>query len=102
MTHPALDKTDCVLSKEIVISAGRQTQLKLTVGHHPKGNWELIVKANGKEIARGLVGDDGDENGWEDWAVDLSDYAGKSVILELVNHANDWNHKAAYRAKTAF
>ena len=26
-------------------------------------------------------------------------YVGKSIKLELVNHANDWNHEAAYWAK---
>jgi hypothetical protein len=99
VTHPALDKTDCVLSKEVAIPAGKQMQLKLTVGHHPNGDWELIVKANGKEMARTLIGDNGDENGWEDLTVELSDYAGKSILLELINHANDWNHEAAYWAK---
>ena len=67
--------------------------------HHENGDWELIVKADGKELKRTLIGDDGDENGWEDVMVDLSEYAGKTIKLELVNHANDWNHESAYWAK---
>ena len=98
-THPALDKTDCLLSKKVAISADKQTQLKLTVGHHENGDWELIVKANGKELKRALIGDDGDENGWENVTVDFSEYAGETIKLELVNHANDWNHESAYWAK---
>ncbi|MHC5183613.1 MAG: ADP-ribosylglycohydrolase family protein [Planctomycetota bacterium] len=99
VTHPALDKTDCVLSKEVDIPAGKKTYLNLTVGHHENGNWELIVRADGKELKRALIGDDGDENGWEDVMVDLSEYAGRTIKLELVNHANDWNHESAYWAK---
>ena len=98
-THPALDKTDCVLSKEVAVPDGNHTQLNLTVGHHENGDWELIIKANGKELKRVLIGDDGDENGWEDVTADLSEYAGKTIELELINHANDWNHEAAYWAK---
>jgi hypothetical protein len=99
VTHPALNKTDCVLSKEVSVPDGKQTQLNLTVGHHENGDWELIVRADGKELKRALIGDDGDENGWEDVTVDLSEYAGRTIKLELVNHANDWNHESAYWAK---
>ena len=100
VSHPGLDKTDCVLSKVITIPAGKQTQLKLTVGHHPNGDWQLIVKADGNELLKKLIGKDTvNDDGWMDVEVELSEFAGKDIKLELINHANDWNHESAYWAQ---
>ena len=99
MTHPLDRNTGCVLSKKVKIPANKKTTLRLVIGHHPEGDWTLIVKANGKEILKTSVGKDTAENGWMQTDVDLSDYAGKEINLELVNQASDWRWEAAYWAK---
>jgi len=97
VTHPALNKTPCVLSKDVVIPAGKTTKLKLNVSHHPNGNWELIVKADGKQLYKKIIGKDSvGKDGWLDIEVDLSEFAGRKIKLELINHANDWNHESAF------
>ena len=99
MTHPLSRTVGCVLSKKVVIPANKKTTLHLVVGHHPDGDWTLLVKANGKELLKRTVGKETAENGWMQAEVNLSDYAGKEINLELVNKASDWQWEAGYWAK---
>jgi len=98
MTHPLSRTTGCVLSKKVKIPAGKKTKLQLVVGHHPDGDWTLLVKADGKELLKTSVGKGTAENGWMKTDVDLSAYAGKEIKLELVNKASDWQWEAGYWA----
>ena len=75
--------------------------LKLTVAHDPRGDWVLIVRADGKELLKKEIGKQTSANGWLDVSVDLSAYAGKSVKLDLANHPSDWKWEAGYWAKIA-
>ena len=61
----------------------------------------LIVKADGKELLRKLIGKNTTENGWTEFAVDLTAYAGRSVKLELINQANGWSFEAGHWAQIA-
>ncbi len=99
MTHPLNRTTGCVLSKEVEIPAGKKTILALTVGHHPEGDWILIVKADGKELLRKTIGKETAKDLWTDIDVDLSRYAGKKVKLELINQPSEWKFEAGYWAK---
>jgi len=99
MTHPLDRNTGCVISKKLKIPAGQKTKLKLVVGHHPDGDWTLLVKADGKELLKRTVGKETAENGWMQAEVNLSDYAGKEINLDLVNKASDWQWEAGYWAK---
>lgn len=98
MTHPLSRTVACVMSKKARIPAGKAT-LALTVGHHPEGDWVLIVKADGKELLKKTIGPDSAKDLWTDITVDLSKYAGKEVNLELINQPSDWKFEAAYWAK---
>ncbi|MHC4719620.1 MAG: hypothetical protein ACYSYT_03990, partial [Planctomycetota bacterium] len=90
VTHPLDEDTACVLSKRLMIPKGKKSSLRLVVGHDPNGDWELIVKADGKEVTRSIVGKQTAKDGWMDVNVDLAAYAGKDVKIELVNKANGW------------
>jgi bacillopeptidase F (M6 metalloprotease family) len=57
------------------------------------------VLADGKVLLDTVVGPNSAKNGWLDVSVDLTEYAGKSVKLELQNKANDWAYEAGYWAK---
>jgi len=96
LTHPLNEETTCVLSKKVKIPDGEETMLRLVVGHHPQGDWTLIVKADDKELLNTLVGEETAEDRWLDISVDLTAYAGKSVNLQLVNQPNGWAWEAAY------
>ncbi len=90
VTHPLNEDTACVLSKRLIVPEGKKSSLRLVVGHDPNGDWELIVKADGKEVTRSIVGKKTAKDGWMDVSVDLSAYAGDAVKIELVNRANGW------------
>ena len=100
-TYPKEPGIPCVLSRKVDIPAGKTTTLKLTVGHHPLGDWALVVKADAKELLRKPVGKTTATNGWLDVSVDLSEYQGKSVLLELLNQPTDWNFENGYWEKIA-
>jgi len=98
VTHPLDRRTGCQLSRETKLSAGK-TILRLTVGHHPEGDWDLIVAANGKEIVHEAVNKETAPEGWIQTEVDLSEFAGKKVKLELINQPTDWKFEAGYWAE---
>jgi len=99
VTHPLDRRTGCQLSRQVKLPAGKKTTLRLTVGHHPEGDWDLIVAADGKEIARKAVSKETAPDGWMQTEVDLSDFAGKEVKLELINQPTGWKNEAGYWAE---
>jgi hypothetical protein len=101
VTHPRDKNTGCKLSRSVDIPAGKKTHLRLVVGHDPKGDWDLIVKVDGKGLLKESIGNDTAPGGWMEIMVDLSPYAGKQVKLDLVNQASGWSFEAAYWARIA-
>ena len=103
VTHPADENRGCVLSRKIKVAEGKKSKLRLVVGHHPEGDFDLIVRADGKEllhksVSRATATDDP----WLIQEVDLSSFAGKKAPkIELVNQASGWAYEAAYWAEIA-
>lgn len=100
-THPLDQETGCVLSRVVTVPAGKKTRLHLVVGHDPQGDFDLIVKANGKELLRTPVNPQTTREHWMTQDLDLSGYAGKDVKLELINAPSGWSYEAAYWAEIA-
>ena len=96
-THPPMDG-ECILSRKVAIS-GATSALHLGVGHHPDGDWDLIVRANGKELLKKTIGKESAPDGWIDLTVDLSAYAGKTINLELFNKATGWAFEGGFWSK---
>ncbi len=99
VTHPLERGVGCVLRRDLRLAAGKRWELRIVVGHHPSGDFDLIIRANGRELLRRAVGPSTATAGWLDVAVDLSDYAGKPLTLEVVNEPTGWMCEAAYLAK---
>lgn len=96
--HPFDKQTPCVLQQNAVsIPDKGKTSLKLRVSHHPHGDWQLRVLANGKQIADQVVSSQtvGDDE-WLNLSVDLTKFAGKKIQLRIENRANDWHNEWAY------
>lgn len=96
VTHPLEEGTPCILSRGVDVPAGKKTTLRLVVGHHPQGDWDLIVKGDGKELLRKPVGRETATDGWMEVAVDLAPFAGRTVKLELLNQPTGWQYEAGY------
>jgi hypothetical protein len=87
VTHPLDRDTGCVLSKTVDIPAGRKTSLRVVVGHDPQGDFDLVVRANGRQILRKPVSKDTTTDGH--WLTEV-------INLELVNQPTGWSYEAAY------
>lgn len=96
MTHPLNQTVPCILSKTVAVPTGKQSKLSFWAGHHPGGDWELIVKANGDELLTRTIGEKTAKNNWTLVEVDLTGYAGKEVKVELFNKATGWAWEAGY------
>ncbi|MDW8290621.1 MAG: ADP-ribosylglycohydrolase family protein [Armatimonadota bacterium] len=101
VTHPLDRQTACRLTRTERLPADSRMRLRLIVGHHPQGDWTLVVRANGEELLRQPVGRETARDGWLETTVDLSRYAGREVRLELLNEPSGWAWEAAYWAKIA-
>lgn len=101
VTHPVDRETGAQVFRNIwVVPKNKKTTLKLVVGHHPKGDWDLIVKLrNGKDLLRTPVSKDTAKDGWLKVEVDLSELAGKRARIELVNQSNGGEYEAGYWSK---
>jgi putative heme-binding domain-containing protein len=95
-THPVDRSRACVLTSTVNVPAGKKTQLLLDVSSDERGDWQLIVKANGQTLYDGVIGPKSADHGWTEISLDLTPYAGKQVALELLNQANGWNWEFGY------
>ncbi|MBX6315221.1 MAG: dehydrogenase, partial [Isosphaeraceae bacterium] len=82
-THPVDRNTPCILRAQAAIPEGKTTRLALDVSHDPRGDWELVVKANGRALRTVTIGPEtATRNGWAEITVDLTEFAGHRVSLE--------------------
>ncbi|NLX20199.1 MAG: hypothetical protein GXY55_00815 [Phycisphaerae bacterium] len=98
VTHPLSETVPCILGQRVDVLPNKQTTLHLVVGHHPEGDWVLAVTAD-RELVRKVIGKETSTNGWVNVDVDLTEYAGRFVTIQLINAANGWSYEGAYWAK---
>jgi hypothetical protein len=101
LTHPVDQNKPARIVGRATVSAGKKTTLHAVVGHHPEGDWELLIKADGDKIFSAIVGKDTATNGWMTVDVDLSKYANRTIKLEVLNKATGWAFEGAYWAELA-
>jgi putative heme-binding domain-containing protein len=95
-THPISAEKPCVLFGQFALPAGKKSRLLIDVSHDPKGDWRLIVRANGEQLLKEDVSAKTGHDGWTTYQVDLSKFAGKEVRLELQNAASGWSWEYGY------
>ena len=84
----------------MAVPADRRTSLRLVIGHDPQGDFDFIVRTDGRQLPCKPVSKDTVTNGhWLEESIDLSRFAGRSVKLELVNQPTGWSYEAAYWAE---
>jgi len=102
-THPEgrEEKQAARLTTVVTPPADRKSRLAFSVAEHvvnekdPK-DWDLQVFANGREMLARRVDRGATGGGWLDLSVDLAEFAGKPVRLELRHKANGWDQEFAY------
>ncbi|MHC4289203.1 MAG: glycoside hydrolase family 127 protein [Planctomycetota bacterium] len=98
VTHPINRSIGCELSTELEIPKGKPS-LRLVVGHHEEGDWTLLIKANGAMLMETDIGPGVSKDGWMEFDIDLSMFAGKKTKLTIFNLANGGPNEAGYWAK---
>ena len=98
-THPVSQEQPCALRRELVIPGEGKTTVSLDVAPDPQGDWRLVVKADDKILHDSIVNTASLKNGWKHVESDLTPYAGKTVVLELENRANNWAWEFGYWGK---
>ena len=101
MTHPLNREVGAVLSRTVDIPAGKRTTLRTVVANDDRGDWVLLVKADGQPLLEKPINQQATGDGWTTVEVDLSPLAGKQVKLELVNQPDGWSWEAGYWAEIA-
>lgn len=93
MTHPKNRDEACVLSNSVQVPEGKTIKLKVEVNNHPKGDWQLAVRIDGEEVLKKVV----EGYTWQTIEVNLSPFAGQTILIELENGLNDaWKFEAGY------
>ncbi len=94
MTHPIDAKTPAAIFRALNLPRDSKTTLKFAVAAHEKGDWELRVAVEGEVIHRQAVTHEGAR--WKDVRIDLSQYAGRRIVVRLENAASDWSWEFGY------
>ncbi len=95
-TMPVKQNTPCILRAPVTVPAGKKTLLRLSAAHHTEADWLLIVKVADKELYRSNVDATTAKEGWLDHEVDLSSFAGQTIVLEVHNQPTAWHYEHGY------
>lgn len=95
-THPVSKEKPCVLTAKVMVPKGKKTALRIDASHDPQGDWLLVARANGQQIFKGDVSPKTCSKGWGTFKIDLSQFAGQEVALELQNVASGWSYEFGY------
>lgn len=100
VTHPLNGNIPCRMMIMAEIPEDEATKPRLEVGHADGQQWELRVYVNSRRRLREVVGKEAaeDEN-WHAYEVDLSEYAGKEVLIEVLSEAHGCGDGRATRVR---
>jgi len=101
LTHPLDQETGCVLSRKVNLPANKKTMLRINVAHDTRGDFDLIVRADGVELLRKPVNKETTTSDpWLVEDIELSKFAGRNNLkLEVINQPSGWLYEAAYWAE---
>ncbi len=99
MTHPLTPDVGATLRRTVDVPADGHTDLRIVVANDHRGDWTLVVRADGQTLLEQPIDDQTTQGGWAELRIDLSDRAGDRVHLELINQADGWRWEAGYWAE---
>jgi outer membrane protein assembly factor BamB len=71
------------LARQVSVPKQGATRLRLRAGLQDGENWKLALRVGSKSLLAETVEPGSTSNGWKDWEVDLSPFAGQTVWLVL-------------------
>lgn len=102
-TYPNAPDKPSVLRAGVTLPQDKPAMLDLHVTHYPNADWQLVVKVNGESIHQELIEEKltVPQRGWASIQVDLSQFAGQKIYLEVLNQSNNWSNEFAYWKRIA-
>lgn len=85
-----------ILRAPVSIPTGKSTVLKVSCARHAEGDWQLAVVVDGQDVMRSMIDVNTAKDGWANFEVDLTRFAGKNVIVEVHDNPNDWKYEEAF------
>jgi len=98
-THPLSREEPALVRGKVKLPAGKPSLLVVDVSSDRRGDWQLVIRAGGRELHNSTVNASATKDGWRQVVVDLAPWAGQTIDLELVNAANGWTYEFAYWGK---
>lgn len=95
-TMPPTKDLPCLIVAPVSVPTGKKTVLRLSASHQNEADWLLIVSVAGKELFRSNVDANTAKDGWLDHEVDLSSYAGQTIVLKLQNRPTGWHYEHGF------
>lgn len=97
-THPPAADKPFTLRSVLSIPEEKTTTLDMHVTHYEKADWQLVVRADGEVVHEQRIDETLTipQRGWATVQVDLSRFAGQTILLEVQAASNDWQHEYAF------
>ena len=82
-----VEALDVTLVGQFEIPAGRKASLRLRVGNQPDRRWQLGVRVENQLLLDRTIEETGSANGWHEVVVDLTQFAGRTIPIQLLHSA---------------
>ena len=97
--HPVNMETPVVLSRKVTLSNKNPCLFLKVSSWNGESDFLLSVRVNGKDAMSNRLVRTSDLEPWEDLVVPLFDWRGRSVKIEIVLKANNWNCEWSHFAR---
>lgn len=98
-THPENQRRAFSMYRNLSVPEGKKTTLKIRASYHPHGDWQMRVVVGRTVLIDEVVSYASAQDEWVDREIDLSEYGGTNVEIQLENRANGWNNEFGYWGK---
>lgn len=97
-THPNAQDKPAIFRAGLILPKDKPAMLDMHVTHNPLADWQLVVKVNGEVIHQELIDQKltTPQRGWATIQVDLTRFADKKVLIEVLNQSNNWTNEFAF------
>lgn len=95
-THPVSRQEPCRLTASMTVPDSPSPVLLISVAADGRGDWQLVIRINGKDHYQTVVRPENGKSVWRDIEIGMTEFRGRTVQIELLNQANDWAYEFGY------
>ena len=95
-THHVSRQEPCRLTASMTVPDSPSPVLLISVAADGRGDWQLVIRINGKDHYQTVVRPENGKSVWRDIEIGMTEFRGRTVQIELLNQANDWAYEFGY------